>query len=81
MTEPAVAVHAYRDMFGNTCRRFVAPAGTFRQREDSTIAASDRADRVMADAVEGPVADLPDDVVVYQLGSRYCETDRLSQMA
>ncbi len=81
MTEPAVPVRAYRDMFGNTCRRFVAPAGTFRLREDSTIMASGLADPVLAQAVEVPVAELPDEVVVYLLGSRYCETDRLSQMA
>ena len=28
-----------------------------------------------------PVADLPDDCLVYLMGSRYCETDRLSQIA
>ena len=28
-----------------------------------------------------PVEDLPDEVVIYLLGSRYCETDRLSEIA
>ena len=28
-----------------------------------------------------PVAELPDDCLVYLMGSRYCETDRLSQVA
>ena len=28
-----------------------------------------------------PVADLPDDCLVYLMGSRYCETDKLSQAA
>ena len=28
-----------------------------------------------------PVEDLPDEVLVFLLGSRYCETDRLSETA
>jgi transglutaminase-like putative cysteine protease len=32
-------------------------------------------------ARETPVAELPDDVLVYLLGSRYCETDHLSNIA
>ena len=32
-------------------------------------------------AVQHVVEELPDDVLVYLLGSRYCETDRLSDTA
>ncbi|TIT85279.1 MAG: transglutaminase family protein, partial [Mesorhizobium sp.] len=32
-------------------------------------------------ARELPVAELPDEVLVYLLGSRYCETDHLSNLA
>jgi hypothetical protein len=32
-------------------------------------------------AREIPVADLPDECLVYLMGSRYCETDKLSQAA
>ena len=81
VTEPAVTMRAYRDLFGNTCRRFVAPAGVFRLREDSTIEGSDLADPVEPRLQEVPIADLPDEVIVYLLGSRYCETDKLSQLA
>lgn len=80
-TTPAVPTTAYRDLFGNTCRRFVAPAGLFRLRSDSTIEASDQADAFKPWLQETPIADLPDDVLIYLLGSRYCETDRLSQIA
>jgi transglutaminase-like putative cysteine protease len=31
--------------------------------------------------MQTPVEDLPDDAIVYLLGSRYCETDRLSEIA
>ena len=81
LTEPAVATSVYRDMFGNACRRLVAPAGVFRLKEDTTILSSDLPDAVEPWLREMPVAALPDEVVVFLLGSRYCETDRLSQMA
>ena len=38
-------------------------------------------DAVVADAAQHAIQDLPDDVLVYLLGSRYCETDRLTQLA
>lgn len=80
-TFPPVPAHAYRDLFGNTCRRVVAPAGSFRLRCDCTIASGSDPDPVRPDLRETPIADLPDEVVMYLLGSRYCETDRLSQFA
>ena len=36
---------------------------------------------VVLDAPEVPVAQLPHECLVYLLGSRYCETDSLSQIA
>lgn len=35
----------------------------------------------MPDARELAVPELPDDCLVYLMGSRYCETDRVSQIA
>jgi transglutaminase-like putative cysteine protease len=81
VTTPAVQTTAYRDLFGNTCRRFVAPAGSFRLRSDSTIETSAAPDQAKPWLQETPIAALPDEVLIYLLGSRYCETDRLSQMA
>ncbi len=71
----------YLDLFGNRCRRIVAPAGDFRIWGDATIEDDGAPDQVIPDAREIPVPDLPDDCLVYLLGSRYCETDRLSQIA
>jgi transglutaminase-like putative cysteine protease len=78
---PPVESSAYVDLFGNTCRRFVAPAGVFAFSCDSIIESSDAPDPVEAHLGETPVAQLPDETVLYLLGSRYCETDRLSQLA
>ena len=80
-TRPDVPCSAYRDPFGNTCRRFVAPAGQLTLRSDSTILSSPDPDPVTSGAGETPIAQLPDETLMFLLGSRYCETDRLSQTA
>jgi transglutaminase-like putative cysteine protease len=80
-TFPDVATTDYRDLFGNRCRRLVAPAGELTLWGDTTVADDGLPDRTCHDAREVPVQDLPDDCLVYLLGSRYCETDRLSQFA
>jgi transglutaminase-like putative cysteine protease len=77
----SIASTKYLDGFGNICRRFVAPAGETTMRGDGIILDSGAPDAVAPTAQEIPVPKLPDDVLVYLLGSRYCETDKLSQLA
>lgn len=79
--DPAVAATRYHDLFGNTGRRFVAPAGTFSFGSDGVIEDSGAPDPVVRDAPEIPVAELPDECLLYLIGSRYCDTDKLSQIA
>jgi transglutaminase-like putative cysteine protease len=81
MTVPAVPSSLYADLFGNRCRRFVAPPGDFQLWGDGTVRDSGQPDMADFGAAETPVAALPDDTLVYLMGSRYCETDRLSQTA
>jgi transglutaminase-like putative cysteine protease len=81
VTEPAVPVHAYRDVFGNWCSRIVAPSGRLRITSTGVVNDAGLADPVVASALEHPVQDLPDDTLTFLLGSRYCETDRLSEAA
>ena len=80
-TDPQIETSTYRDLFGNQCRRFVAPAGDLTLRSDSIIEDSGQLDPYVPDAEQHPVADLPDDCLLYLMGSRYCETDQLSQLA
>jgi transglutaminase-like putative cysteine protease len=80
-TTPAVPTTTYRDLFGNRCRRLVAPAGDLTIWGDATIEDSGTPDAVLAAAREHEVADLPDECLLFLMGSRYCETDRLSQTA
>jgi transglutaminase-like putative cysteine protease len=81
ITRPEVPITIYRDLFGNAALRFVAPAGDFSIWGDGTIEDEGTPDPISSDAVEVPVENLPDNCLVYLLGSRYCETDRLSQIA
>lgn len=81
ITTPAVPIQSYRDSFGNWCCRLVAPTGRFTLGTDSVIRDDGQADPVAADAVQHAVEDLPPDTLLFLLGSRYCETDRLSEEA
>jgi transglutaminase-like putative cysteine protease len=74
-------VAQYVDGFGNICRRFMAPAGETVVCGDGVIRDSGAPDPIVPDACEVPVAELPDHVLFYVLGSRYCETDKLSKLA
>jgi transglutaminase-like putative cysteine protease len=81
VTHPAVPIDAYRDLFGNWCSRLVAPTGLFRVSADAEIDDSGQTDIVVPSAVETPVENLPESTLLYLLGSRYCETDLLSEIA
>lgn len=81
LTQPSLHVTTYIDMFGNACRRFVAPEGGVRILYDAVIEDSGLHDEVNTLAGETPVERLPNDALTYLLGSRYCETDHLSQTA
>ena len=79
--DPPVPSHQYRDGFGNACTRVVAPPGLLRITSQFTVCDDGEPDRQTPDAPQHAVEDLPDDVLVFLLGSRYCETDRLSDTA
>jgi transglutaminase-like putative cysteine protease len=80
-TDPSAPVTAYRDGFGNWCTRLLAPAGRIRLAAMGRIRDSGEPDVICASAGQHPVESLPEDTLVFLLGSRYCETDRLSDIA
>jgi transglutaminase-like putative cysteine protease len=81
MTNPSVPVTAYRDLFGNWCSRLVAPQGRFVLSTDALINDTGATDIVVPSAAQTSVEMLPESTLVYLLGSRYCETDQLSNIA
>jgi transglutaminase-like putative cysteine protease len=80
-TSPSVPIHPYRDGFGNWCSRIVAPAGRMRLSADGLVRDSGLPDAIDPSAWQHAVEDLPAETLVYLLGSRYCETDRLTEAA
>jgi transglutaminase-like putative cysteine protease len=81
LTDPVVPITGYRDGFGNWCTRIVAPAGLTRVYSDSVIHDSGLADEIVPHVAEVALQDLPEETLVFLLGSRYCETDRLTEEA
>jgi len=80
-TLPQVGGHFYLDAFGNRCLRFTAPAGRLQMQGSGLIRADNAPDPVVADAAEHRIEDLPDGALIYLQGSRYCETDLMSDFA
>ena len=80
-TDPFVPLSFYRDSFGNWCTRLLAPAGQLHIAAHGVVRDSGLPDVRTPDAIQHEVQDLPDDVLIYLLGSRYCETDELSDIA
>jgi transglutaminase-like putative cysteine protease len=78
---PPVPMTAYRDSFGNWCTRIVAPQGQVLLSTDALVNDAGRPDLIAAYARQTPVEQLPDETLLFLLGSRYCETDRLSEEA
>jgi len=81
LTFPSVPLRSYRDGFGNWCTRLVAPVGQFRIASDTVVNDSGIAEAVAPWAEQVPADSLPEETLVYLLGSRYCETDLLSETA
>jgi len=81
VTSPAVPLEGYRDPFGNWCIRLVAPPGPFTLGTDTVIADHGEPDAAKLDALQHEVQQLPAETLQFLLGSRYCETDRLSEEA
>ena len=81
LTSPPTPITAYRDGFGNWCSRIVAPQGDICISTNALINDSGLPDGIEPSAAQHPVEDLPADTLVFLLGSRYCETDRLSEIA
>jgi transglutaminase-like putative cysteine protease len=80
-TNPFVPITEYVDSFGNLCDRTVLEAGTTHLTCDAIINDSGLPDEVAPEAIQHEIPDLPPEVLIYLLGWRYCETDKLSDTA
>jgi transglutaminase-like putative cysteine protease len=76
-----LSMRAYHDIYGNLCQRLLLPPGEHTLRYDAVIKVADSWDEVSPGAAQLPVEDLPDDVLLYTLPSRFCLSDVLGDVA
>ena len=79
--DPLIPANTYHDSFGNFCHVIRAPAGRLTLSTDFLVQDSGEPDEVVPDAEQHPLEQLPVDALIFLLGSRYCETDRLLDTA
>lgn len=79
--EPELPMTTHTDLFGNKVGRIFAPAGNVRFTLDALIEDCGRPDRDPCGAIQRKIEELPDEVVAFLLPSRYCEVDKLSDVA
>jgi transglutaminase-like putative cysteine protease len=80
-TQPDVPLYDYIDSFGNICTRLTIPAGGITISCGFVIEDPFEPDPIVPDARQLPLEELPDTALLYLLASRYCETDKLSDVA
>jgi transglutaminase-like putative cysteine protease len=75
--EPDLPPRTYVDRFGNICTRLLAPRGPVRVSADFIVSDEGLPDEPAVDAIQHEVDDLPSDLLIFLLASRYCETEQL----
>ena len=80
LLSPSVPAVEFTDPFGNLCQRLVAPPGPFSIRTSADVEAADASDTAFG-APFVAVQQLPEETLPFLLPSRYCESDRFTQMA
>ena len=79
--DPPIPASTYHDSFCNFCHVIRAPAGRLTLSTDFLVQDSGEPDEVVPGDEQYPLEELPVDTLIFLLGSRYCETDRLSDTA
>lgn len=81
VVSPSVPISGYRDSFGNWCSRILAPTGHMLISTDCVVRDSGQPDPVISDARQVRVEELPEETLVFLLASRFCDSDRLLDLA
>ena len=78
--KPNVPVVEYTDDYGNLCQRLIAPPVNFSIQTNADVKTTELVD-VEPGAPFVEIQHLPHNVLSYLLPSRYCESDRFSDLA
>jgi transglutaminase-like putative cysteine protease len=80
-SDPPLPMRSYFDLFGNRVTRVEVPAGLVAFSDRFVIQDSGAPDETPPDVRTMPIADLPDDVLLFLVSSRYCDSDKLADFA
>jgi transglutaminase-like putative cysteine protease len=78
---PSVTIDGYRDGFGNWCSRLVAPPGQMRITSNSVVNDTGKPDPLVRGAMQIAVEKLPEEALVFLVASRFCDSDRMLDLA
>ena len=81
LASPDIPLYHFEDGFGNIATRLTISPGTVTLSCDFVIEDHGEPDPQAPHGRQTPVEELPDAVMPFLLGSRYCETDRLMDVA
>jgi transglutaminase-like putative cysteine protease len=79
--EPYIPFEEFSDAYGNRCRRICALAGGLRLWDEMVVEDSGLPDAFVPGARQHAAQELPSETLPFLLGSRYCEVDRLMEVA
>ncbi|MET1006712.1 MAG: transglutaminase family protein [Propionibacteriaceae bacterium] len=80
-TDPERPTRIYQDLYGNDCLRLILPAGRSVLSYHAVATTPDGGEEYDLDAPEVAAENLPDDVLIYTLPSRYVLPDVLGREA
>ncbi len=80
-TDPQVDTHGYTDLYGNPCLRLTLPVGRSTFRYSAIAEVPDAVEHVNMSAPQLPADQLPDNVLIYTLPSRFCLPEMLADEA
>jgi transglutaminase-like putative cysteine protease len=81
LVEPQTEISHYVDGFGNRCARLTSPPGRVRLWNDAVLEHSGAPDVQNPAATQQRIEDLPHDAIEFLIASRYCEVDRMMEIA
>ncbi|QFY44532.1 transglutaminase family protein [Candidatus Methylospira mobilis] len=81
ISEPALMLEDFIDVYGNKCARAFCQGGTLHLKIDTVMKDDGLPDILTPDARQHGIRELPTDTLLYLLGSRYCEIEKLTEAA
>jgi hypothetical protein len=80
-SDPPLPMRSYLDLFGNRVARVEVPAGLVTFSDRFVIQDSGEPDETPPEVRTTPIADLPDDALLFLVSSRYCDSGQLADFA